>query len=63
MDLNFSLDLDTQEIYIIVDNSTYVSVIRDEDTYHYTNFKKLGDEDIQEKIKQVCAILFTLDEC
>ena len=63
MDLNFSIDLDSQEIHIVVDNGLHVKAIKDDNEIKYVNFKRIDNEDLQDKLKHVCATLFTLDEC
>jgi len=62
MELNFTLDLDSKEIHIIVDNAAYVVVYKDEEGWYYKNFESIEDEILKEKLKEVCEILFTLED-
>lgn len=64
MTFDISLDLEEQVIRIVVDDSGTISAMKNhhDDGITYYRLNKLEDEELQEKIKRVCEILFTLDE-
>ena len=63
MDLNFNIDFDSAEIHGVVDGSISFAVIKDDEEYNYKNFDRIDDDELQDKIKEVCRILLSLEEC
>jgi hypothetical protein len=63
MDISFDIDFDTEEINIIVDNTLTLRAYKNSDGRTvYKRFENIESDDVQDKIKSVCAILFTLNE-
>lgn len=62
MDLNFSIDFDAYEVHGVIDGSITFSVIQDDDGYRYKNFERIDDEYVQDKIKEVCRMLLTIED-
>lgn len=66
MTFDISLDLEEQVIRIVVDDAGTITAAKshgeDGDEITYYRLNKLESEEVQEKIKRVCEILFTLDE-
>lgn len=61
MDFNFSIDFDAEEVYVVIDNATTLVVTKDDCSYIYKNFEKIEDT-LQDKLKQICKILLTLED-
>lgn len=64
MNLDISLDLEEQVIRIIVDDSGTITAMKNHNNEGITYYRlnRLDSEESQEKIKQVCEILFSLEE-
>lgn len=64
MNLDISLDLEEQIIRIIVDDSGTITAAKNHNNEGITYYRlnRLDSEESQEKIKQVCEILFSLEE-
>ena len=63
MNFEFSVDFESQVIKIIVDNSITVEAWKEHHgAITYSRFSKLESEELQDKLKEICVILFTIDE-
>lgn len=64
MNLDISLDLEEQVIRIIVDDSGTITAMKNHNNEGITYYRlnRLDSEESQEKIKQVCEILFSLED-
>lgn len=63
MDLDFSLDFESQQIKLTIDNSTTVTGLKDADSkIVFKRFDNIESEELQSKIKQVMKILFSIED-
>jgi hypothetical protein len=63
MELSFTVDLDAEEIHIVVDNMSTLKAYKNTDNkIMYKNFDKLDTDDLQDKVKEICIILFSCGE-
>lgn len=62
MDLNFSIDFDSGEVWVLLDHSNTCSVVKNDDgTFSFRNFNKIEDEDFKDKLKKIVKIIFELE--
>lgn len=63
MDLEISVDFESQNITIVIDSLTRISADRESDgTINYSRLSKIESEDTQEIIKQVCELIFSIED-
>ncbi len=63
MNLDFEVDFDAQDISLIIDNSISLSAYKEvDDSIIFNKFNRIESLDLQDKLKEICRILFTIDE-
>ncbi len=63
MTLEISVDYEEQMITLIVDGSATISAYKEADnSIRYSRLKNIESEETQEKLKQVCETLFSIEE-
>lgn len=60
MNIDFALDFDTEEVDVVVDNAYKVKAAKTEDGVKYYNFDRIDDDEVMDKIKQMCNVILTL---
>lgn len=61
MDINFSIDFDSGEIYGILDDSLTFTATKDDDNVLFKNIERIGDDELQDTIKKVCTLLLSIE--
>lgn len=60
MNLEITVDLDAEEVTIIFDDSTVLTVEKlDDESFRYSNFHKIDDEEVAAKIKKFAVSLLS----
>jgi hypothetical protein len=60
MELNFSVDLDSEKVTIIYDDCSVLTVEKlEDDSFKFVNFNKVDDEEVADKIKKFATSLLS----
>lgn len=63
MNFEFTIDFESQSINLIVDNSISITAYKEPDnSVTYSRLGRLESEELQEKVKQLFDVLFSINE-
>jgi hypothetical protein len=63
MNLEFEIDFESEEIHLLMNNSIKITALKDEDnTIIYRGIEKITSIELQDKLKKIVKVLFTIEE-